>query len=368
MTSSSKTFVLVLSSLMTLLFISLVGTAIYLEPLSGDLTRLGGYSENDFGWKKEQQKVAERLVDYKPGKQYYDVVVLGDSFSYDNESAQTHHSAYWQNFFANETGLTVVTYDVNQTKLKDIVLSESFRESPPKIFIFEYVERDLTNLPLLLAENKLAKNCEIIEKVSPNQFKVTNSRIPIQNFNRSLVFANSTDEFPFFDLSYAADFLRKNFSRNVLQWDDVRAKILTLKSNDSFSSHVKNRLLVFDNDFRKLGWKPKVIEDAICVLKTIQNYVQQNGMTYFAAMIAPDKSSAYAEYLIDEQYKDMSQLDVIADSQLNLIKVHTAIKASINSGEIDVYLPNDTHWGSTGHRVAAEYVKDYLLDRGVIVY
>jgi hypothetical protein len=43
-----------------------------------------------------------------------------------------------------------------------------------------------------------------------------------------------------------------------------------------------------------------------------------------------------------------------------------ALRKKIAHGIQDIYLPNDTHWGSTGHKITAETIHQYLLEKGVI--
>jgi hypothetical protein len=44
-------------------------------------------------------------------------------------------------------------------------------------------------------------------------------------------------------------------------------------------------------------------------------------------------------------------------SQVDLLR---PLHQAISSGAKDLYMPNDTHWNSTGHRIAAETVVDAL--------
>ena len=96
-----------------ILFAVYISLAPWVEPLEGDLTRLGGFTENDFGWNEPQQQFSSPLVSLE-GKheydQYHDVVVLGDSFS------EAYPKAQWQNYFVRGTGLSL-TLPGNQTTL-----------------------------------------------------------------------------------------------------------------------------------------------------------------------------------------------------------------------------------------------------------
>jgi hypothetical protein len=45
---------------------------------------------------------------------------------------------------------------------------------------------------------------------------------------------------------------------------------------------------------------------------------------------------------------------------LHFVRIDQAIKAAVDKGMVDVYLPNDTHWAYRGHETAAEALVQYL--------
>src|SRR5438067_5273960 len=73
---------------MFLIVFSLVGVAMpllvlhFLQPLSGDLTRLGLLPERAFGWNAEQPTVTGRSATVEKLEDA-DILVIGDSFSVD---------------------------------------------------------------------------------------------------------------------------------------------------------------------------------------------------------------------------------------------------------------------------------------------
>jgi len=119
------------------------GLASWLQPVDGDLARVGGYAENEFGWKAPQavfdQNLFKVTTDLKDYDKYYDVVVLGDSFSVDQESRRFG----WQNYFINRTGLSMIVFDTRRYWPMEIYELPIFKQNPPKVFIFESVERYL---------------------------------------------------------------------------------------------------------------------------------------------------------------------------------------------------------------------------------
>jgi hypothetical protein len=93
---------------------SVWGLAAWLLPVDGDLARVGGYAENDFGPIAPQAAFDQNLfkvtTDLKDYDKYYDVVVLGDSFSVDQVSRRFG----WQNYFINRTGLSMIVFDTRR--------------------------------------------------------------------------------------------------------------------------------------------------------------------------------------------------------------------------------------------------------------
>ncbi len=46
---------------------------------------------------------------------------------------------------------------------------------------------------------------------------------------------------------------------------------------------------------------------------------------------------------------------------------YEAIKLNIQTGEVDVYMPNDTHWGVAGHLIAVKQIKEYFLKNRILI-
>jgi hypothetical protein len=52
--------------------------------------------------------------------------------------------------------------------------------------------------------------------------------------------------------------------------------------------------------------------------------------------------------------------------KLRAPRLDLALQKEIDRGSQDVYLPNDTHWGTTGHKVTAHTLINYLSKNGVL--
>ena len=132
----------------------LFALVIYLQPLYGELTRLGYYPEREFGWNDPQVVFPNIkpafLTSLDNKNSYYDILVLGDSFSFARPEAQ------WQNYLAAATGESVGSLDIYKVSLSQVLASKEFLEHPPKVFIFEAVER--------LLPRQLQRNTQACQK------------------------------------------------------------------------------------------------------------------------------------------------------------------------------------------------------------
>lgn len=355
-----------LMSILSVVISGLFICAFYLEPLNGGLTRMGGYSENKFGWQKPEQRFERPLYQVDNYNRYYDVVVFGDSFSYNNQKAETDAGTYWPNFLVNRTGLSLVSFHYGRSDLEKLIHSNEFKLFPPRLLIYEVVERDVIYVPNYGNEINLENNCVTDEIHMDLPLSYAPLGLQPRQFHRPEVYmANEVGVFGV-DLKTAANFIKKNALRMFPGIYNSKVIKLNLTRSDLFSSQTSNQLLIYGQDIEKSAWGEKKLDITRCKLIALQNMVQSNGKTFFVLMIAPDKFTAYSDYLEDKQNTGLSKIDTIASSGLHALRLDLRIKKEVASGIIDLYLPNDTHWGSTGHKIAADTLVDYLQTAGVL--
>ncbi len=344
----------------------LVSTSYYLEPLSGDQTRLGGYAENDFGW-NQPQKVFSRKASplQRAYGQYADVLVVGDSFSFAGNLDVLNYP--WQTFLTAKTGFSVATIihyllrsetpEYDPALLSKIVNSETFQKTPPRILIMEVIERQLGIL------YDLPGDCQI-RPWSAIRFGLN----PIPDLLPTEVAFRDKTQPP---LRKRMAFAKKYLIR-LFQWEFHRLPVwngnsivsqLGLTTGKLFSSKQSSQLLVYEDDLKKKSWDENKLASIQCQLVKMQNLLQKNGKTLFVAMIVPDKLSAYSRYLSDQSLANLSVIDRLASNpSLHLVRIDRALKAAIDEGAVDVYLPDDTHWAYRGQETAAEALVQYLKD------
>lgn len=354
-----KRYTLWLVSLVSAQMLALLAASFHLEPLLGDLTRLGGYAENDFGWNRPQRVFPGAAPPLRPAyEEYSDILVVGDSFSFAGNFGVLNYP--WQTFLAAKTGLSVATVS-HYTKteplaydpeaLPRIVGSEAFLKTPPRVLIMEVVERQLGILP------DPPGDCRARQALDASPVF---SLRPAAGLAASEEAARNKTLPPLKEqMAYAKKYLGRLFP---LPWDKAPiVSRLALADGALFSNRQSGEMLVFNGDLEKRAWDAAKVEGIRCKLVKMQNLVQKNGKTLFVAMVVPDKLTAYSKYLRDRSLANLGVIErLAADPSLHLPRIDLAVKAAVDSGAVDVYLPNDTHWAYRGHEAAAEALAGYL--------
>jgi len=354
-----KRYTLRLLSLILGMMLILLATSFYLQPLTGDVTRIGGYAENDFGWNRPQPVFAQPAAPMQAAyTQYADVLAVGDSFSFGGLYGMLNFP--WQGFLSADTGLSVATIShytntnppsYDPALLPAIVAGEAFQKTPPRVLILEVVERQLHMLP------EFAGSCEAEHRLTPKPSFSLNPSVP------QLIEARRKQDRPSLkeQIAYAQKYLFAVLQR---LWEkEPMVYALELTTPALFSNKRSDRLLVYEADIKKKSWDEKQIASIRCKLINAQNLVQKNGKTLFLAMVVPDKLTAYAKRLKAPAYANTSVIERLASAKgLHLVRLDQAMQAAVEAGVVDVYLPNDTHWAFQGHKTAAATLAQYLAD------
>jgi len=329
--------------------------AIYLNPLVGDLTRIGGYTENDYHWNNPQEifttnlfTVAKSLEEYDKD---YDVVILGDSFSCDQEIRKFG----WQNYFRNQTGLSVLTLDTRKYWPFDVIHSENFKKHPPRFFIFESVERYAYDRLSYFAKEAIPPASAIGSTLEPLTIKPMGIQTEREKLNpRGCL-----------DTDYVLGYLNARMER-LFGWNKQVQKLPVTKTT-LFSAKENEAMLIYFDEVSK----QKLTEENWKTLREgmlhFQNIVESNGVTRLVYLIAPDKSAVYSPYLTSPADATVNLIEHAAkESRLRLIRSDLVLAEEIKKGTPDVYLPNDSHWGSIGHQRVAEAILSLLAKDHVI--
>ena len=325
--------------------------ASWLLPVDGDLARVGGYAENDFGWRAPQTTFDKNLfhvtTDLKDYNCYYDVVLLGDSFSCDQESRRFG----WQNYFINRTGLSMIVIDTRRYWPQEIMESEAFKKFPPKLFIFESVER------------YLHERVAYFSKETPPPKKAPLTALETLFATAKPLGVAPHEEAaktkPGYDPDHVLGHLGAIFQRQTHLNNQVQE--VPLAQSGLFSSPNDRDLLVYFDESRKKDLKESDYSDLRGGISVFQKIIESNGITQFVLLIAPDKTSSYAPYLKNPQDATVNLVaEVAKDPSLPVPRTDKILTEAIAAGIPDVYLSNDSHWGSHGHRLFAKALADFL--------
>ena len=331
------------------------GIASWLLPMDGDLARVGGYSENEFGLREPQVvfeknlfKLANSLEEYDKA---YDVVVLGDSFSVD----QVDRLFGWQNYFIARTGLSMIVFDTRRFWPVEIYDSPQFKAHPPKVFVFETVERYLHErvayFSRMTPPEGSADDLTAVETLGLNKVSEypTRERMP--------------DSKPDFDPGHAIGHIGAIVQRRLQLNNQVVE--LPLAKGGMFSSQNDTDLLVYFDEFKKQTLTPENVDDLRAGAAIFRKIIEGNGVTRFVMIVAPDKTSTFAPYLKDTAKATANLIAELAkDPSLPVPRTDLVLAQAISSGKKDVYLPNDSHWGSIGHKLFAESLVEHLAAPG----
>lgn len=307
----------------------------YLQPLTGDLTRLGKLSERDFGWNAPQPviRVTSMSAPAQP-----DVVVLGDSFS---------EGRVWQSVAARQTGLEFITYhwhSVGGHACLDAWVSAVKKAHPSiRFIVLQTVERMFVNR---FVENdppcSLGKMDAIIKGESPAVARQTWSGIELPD----AVYA----------VRAAWNALRS--FEQVTRSSSVY--IAPLVRQDLFSNRRSGLLLFYKDDLDKTTWRSSDLNLAAGHIRKLQIASRAKGVEVVLAVV-PDKSTAYASYVKYPifQAPPPDVWKVLDEQHVDQIDVKGALLPRVTSVK-DLYLPDNTHVGTAGYSIIGHAVAQWL--------
>jgi hypothetical protein len=317
----------------------MLGLGFWLEPVSGDLARLGFRAENEYGWRGQQAVFEPALA--RPGELdgQYDVVVAGDSFSRP-VPGESWEGRYWTDHLAAKTGLSVGVFRHEATPLDAVLDSPAARAA--RLVVVEVVERQLR------AVLDVPGPCA--PPPAPMALGLPVARPPPPRMRRRQVAGLPAGP------DYLFAFVRADLQRRLTGGDGTKVRQLRLDPPGPFTSRRPDRLLVYRADYYRRQWDGGTWEQIGCRAAAVQARVTRRGAG-FLLLVVPDKTTAYASLLApaDRTIEAVPRL-LRAMPGLAVVRVDLAVQAAIAAGVEDVYLPDDTHWGSAGAAIGAQAV------------
>ncbi len=320
------------------------------QPLVGDLTRIGGFRENDFGWNAPQTEYLEVLYDQieqlSDYDEYYDVVVLGDSFTFLDQKRS------WLNFFVDKTGCKVAAFHQSKFEIIDILNSSQFVSNPPRFFIYQSVERGIVSNILFqsgIYSPELESSQNNTDLPSFSIAPLGKEKETVLRYIKKSDFENR--------LSEAASYILRLIKRKVFKI--AKVQILPLQKETSlFSSKVKDFVLVSNRDFEKVLITDEDTGEASRKINVIQQRVESNRATEFLLLVLPDKLTVYYNSLSEKP--DYRGLIGRLGRDLSFVRMDTFLQKKVGEGIEDIYMPNDTHTSSHGNELIAQMLVERL--------
>lgn len=332
----------------------LVAFTLHQSRVQGDLTRVGGYSENEYGWTATHARFDPPLVSTVYDRPY-DVVVVGDSYSLHSPGGQTDPGAYWTNRFAQLTGLSVVAINQHRMPLRLVMEHPIYKRSPPRLVILQMVERYLMRNLEIQPALWIGEGFDGCPVPGPSPRVKFGEPVPAEPV------AWTRPDGVDFNFARAVDVLWKSSWRRFGGINPSEAHTIPLDRSSFFSSRAADRLLVYGDEFEIADWPRAQIDATLCRLRAAQAEVEADGRTAFLFMATPNKLTVYNQYVADLRFRDISKLgEIYADRAINQVRLLEPLRAALRCGTVDLYLPNDTHWGIPAHEIVARATVAHL--------
>ena len=302
----------------------------YLQPLSGDLTRIGNLAERDFGATQPQASLSRQANDASPTDA--DVLVLGDSFSARNA---------WQTVLSQSTGLKTLSYHYDELPCLDYWLEQAASgklSNKARTLIIQSSERDF-----MRRFTEQSSSCEPAplqaSKIAAEILTSQRSRLDLLPMNIMHVLKTQSNH-----LAMSSSSGKVRFQRTIM---------VNLTRNDLFSNRLSGHLLYYavDIERREQYWSPEQADQALAYLARYHDMAAARGVRLLVIAI-PDKSSVYAPWVAAGQLPVMPGYNLhprLASQFGHYADLLTPFREAAGKSA-DFYAPNDTHLSLDGYR------------------
>jgi hypothetical protein len=308
-----------------------------LEPVSGDLARIGGWAERDFGGRGPATPMPIRANDSAAAPPP-NTLVLGDSHSHPN---------VWQTALAEATGRRPLTcsYWTAGTLAR---WTRWAARQPADLWVLQVVERHVA------ADWHTLGAAEGPDPVPlPVGAGRTAGRRPRVAWNPDYAYVARA----------AWNHLRLSHEPGPLESGETVAAPLTRA--DMFSCRRADRLLYFRHDATKDAWREVDLAAATRTLAAVDAAARAAGARLLVVVV-PDKSTTYAPWLARPaarpRYEALQRRWAAAG--LTSVDVLAAFRQALPATR-DLYGPDDSHLGPAGHRLLAATLARTVVSSGL---
>lgn len=324
-------FILITFLVVSVLFWAL---ALHLDPVVGDLTRIGRWSENDFGWNAPQPVID--IAENGRAITRPDIVVLGDSFSVSN---------YWQSALSLKTGKKILTYWYDDVGCIENWIAWAREHPVADLVIVQVVERNFVDW---------FRNVAPCRAGAPLPAEVPSGRTA----------SHRPTWPPTLDIKYlfltALNSIHMTLRPHAAITHGDVVNIPIRPGCASFSHRRSTRLLHYIHDLRGMRWTDEDIGEAVGNVRRFKETVTRAGKKFLFVVI-PNKLSVYQKCLDDRSHIRFPDLT----RRLREAGIETPDLQNVFAGNVDrivdLYYPDNTHWSTRGYQLAAETIAPHVL-------
>ena len=341
------------------LLIVLLSWAWIRQPQTGDLARIGGYVEALYESRSYEPRMAfeqplfASFEDHEDGN--FDVLVLGDSFSY------TGGRYNWVSHFVAQTGLRVRVASIH--RWWEVWLDLEAKGAFPPMVILQSVERDVVD-HLANINHRLKLSAGHRSQTSVASPRPPALPGPLQGLTRSPL---PPKTFTSFDerVSVTVDVLWKSLRRRVgIPRREVVVFTLDTGKPAVFSSIERRFFMTIPADLKSRSPAPRRWQQAIEGIGRLRSLLSATANSHLALLVVPNRLSVYGPQLVDfAGGPTNSPAERLALEAGSLDSVGL-LRASVDSGVQDVFWAMDTHLSAVGADILARGFIEWLQREG----
>ena len=266
-----------------------------------------------------------------------DLVVIGDSFIVGAALAQTEMLSESLSKKLNTNVYAMAPIDVN-----DFLTMERFKQNKPGVVIFGWVERELTNLPLL-KDNSRTDNSYF--------------RGPIKSY------LDKNQQFAIFiDRACKHSMIRYVVSNFDKVLNEIKFSLI--KSGNAGNDQ---NMLFFQGVEANKDIPSEEIKRIANIVKSYEAAFEKRGID-FVFLPIPNKENIYSDFLSDKKKPTfISNLFLELERKgVYVVDIQTPYRRLYEQQKEILYRPDDTHWNEKGVDIAAEQIISFLRSQELI--
>lgn len=269
------------------------------------------------------------------GDEYYPIVIVGDSNIAGSGLKQDDILSE-----ALEKGLNLKVYPMAPEGIKKFLKTERFIKNPPKILIFEAVEREIFYLSPLKSIKRYRIEGEIIDKI-----KLLRENRLIQSIAILL------------DRIYKANML--HYMRANLR----RALNFKYEFNPKYIHPEFGPIFFLQGPDANKEVKRETFENAVKIIKSYSEEIKKIRIRFIFLPI-PEKENIFHELLGTPRPVFLENLiSELKKQGVETIDTQEAFEKAYKRENILLYQTDDTHWNENGVNLVANLIKSYIIKK-----